>query len=200
MVMKCRWTQLRACWIWRMPVAPKLLSSARSANWPSSFSSGVRERKIPDEAIRMIHRSMRNRSPISDALKAKPDCLTPVQLEKFAEDSSLKDPHLAECSRCQTELALLKSFQSSEPLPDEGAAVAWISARLERNLGQIKGLRPSREAAASQVAGSSGFSIGRRGRRHRGPAKSSVGRTPIARRRGKLPYRLSLAGDRGGWP
>jgi hypothetical protein len=109
---------------------------------------------MPDEAIRMIHRSMSNRSPINDALRAKPDCLTPAQLEKFAGDASLKDPHLAECSRCQTELALLKSFESSEPLPDEGAAVAWISARLERNLGQIKGLRPSREAAASQEAGS----------------------------------------------
>jgi hypothetical protein len=109
---------------------------------------------MPDEAIRMIHRSMSTRPPINDALKAKPDCLTPVQLERFAEDASLKDPHLAECSRCQTELALLKSFESSEPLPDEGAAIAWISARLERNLGQIKGLRVSRKAAASQEAGS----------------------------------------------
>jgi hypothetical protein len=101
---------------------------------------------------------MTNRSPITDSLKAKPDCLTPAQLEKFAEeaslDSSLKNPHLMDCSRCQTELALLKSFESSEPLPDEGAAVAWISARLERNLNQIKGLQTSRELAASEGTGS----------------------------------------------
>jgi hypothetical protein len=114
----------------------------------------LREKKMLDEAIRMIHRSMSNRSPINDALKAKPDCLTPEQLEKFAEDGSLEDPHLAGCSRCQTELALLKSFESSEPLPDEGAAVAWISARLEGNLGQIKGSRRSRESEASADAGS----------------------------------------------
>lgn len=33
---------------------------------------------------------------------------------------------------------MLKSFESSTPLPDEGAAVAWISARMERQLDQIK--------------------------------------------------------------
>jgi hypothetical protein len=113
---------------------------------------------MPNEAVRMTNRHTSNRSPITDALKSKPDCLTPAQLEKFAEDSSLdsslKNPHLAECSRCQTELALLKSFESSEPLPGEGAAVAWISARLERNLSQIKGVPGSRDMSAEGGASS----------------------------------------------
>jgi hypothetical protein len=97
---------------------------------------------------------MMNRSTLSDAFKAKPDCLAPEQLEKLAEDPAPNNSHLAECSRCQTELALLQSFESSEPLLDEGAAVAWISARLERNLGQIKGAPASRGFSASGNAGS----------------------------------------------
>jgi hypothetical protein len=97
---------------------------------------------------------MLNRSTLRGALQAKPGCLTPQQLEKLAEDSSLKDPHLAQCSRCQTELALLMSFESSEPLPDEGAGVAWISARLEQRLGLIKGSRTPRKVEPSEQAGS----------------------------------------------
>jgi hypothetical protein len=85
------------------------------------------------------------RSTLNEALKAKAGCLTPLELEKLAKDTSPKDAHLAQCSRCQTELALLKSFESDAPLPDEGAAVTWISARLERNLGQIKGSTNSRD-------------------------------------------------------
>jgi hypothetical protein len=97
---------------------------------------------------------MIKRSNLNDALKAKPDCLALEQLERLAQDSAPNDPHLAGCSRCQTELALLKSFESNEPLPDEGAAVAWISTRLERNLGQIKGYRSWREARNSKEEGS----------------------------------------------
>jgi hypothetical protein len=97
---------------------------------------------------------MLNLSTLRAALQAKPDCLTPQQLEKLAGDSSLKDPHLAQCSRCQTELALLVSFESSEPLPGEGAGVAWISARLEQRLDQIKGSRISQKVDASEKAGS----------------------------------------------
>jgi hypothetical protein len=33
---------------------------------------------------------------------------------------------------------LLKQFEADEPLPDEGAAVAWINARLESRLSEIK--------------------------------------------------------------
>jgi len=97
---------------------------------------------------------MLNRSTLRAALQAKPGCLTPQQLEKLSEDSSLKDPHLAQCSRCQTELALLMSFESSEPLSDEGAGVAWISARLEQRLDLIKGSHTPRKVEASEQAGS----------------------------------------------
>jgi hypothetical protein len=93
---------------------------------------------------------MLNRSTLSEALKAKPGCLTPEELEKLAEHSSPSHSHLADCPRCQAELALLKSFESSQPLPDEGAAVAWISARLERQLDQIKHPGALREAEACE--------------------------------------------------
>jgi hypothetical protein len=97
---------------------------------------------------------MLDRSGLNEALKAKHDCLTPPELEKLVEDSSVENSHVAECSRCQTELALLKSFESNEPLPGEGAAVAWISARLERQLGQIKSPGASQEADVLDPASS----------------------------------------------
>lgn len=98
---------------------------------------------------------MLNRTSINQALTATPDCLTLPELEKLAEESSPNNPHLAQCPRCQAEVAMLKSFESSTPLPDEGAAVAWISARMERQLGQIKHPTTSRVgdiAAASEAS------------------------------------------------
>jgi hypothetical protein len=86
---------------------------------------------------------MLNRSSINQALKGKDGCLSLQELEKLAEDSSIQSPHLAGCPRCQTELALLKAFESSEPLPDEGAAVAWISKRLDQRLDEVKHGTPS---------------------------------------------------------
>jgi hypothetical protein len=97
---------------------------------------------------------MFNRSTMREALRPEPGCLTIQELEKLAENSSPTDPHLANCPRCQTELALLKTFESSEPVPGEGAAVAWISARLEQRLDQIKGASPQRRATASDGSGS----------------------------------------------
>jgi hypothetical protein len=76
---------------------------------------------------------MLDRQALKSALVAKPDCLSLEQLESLAADPARSHPHLAQCPRCQAELALLKSFESSEPLPNEGAAVAWISSHLERN-------------------------------------------------------------------
>jgi len=81
---------------------------------------------------------MINRSTLKAALTATPECLTLQELERLAEDPSPKDPHLAACPRCQAELVLLKEFEASSPLLDEGAAVTWISAQLDRNLDQIK--------------------------------------------------------------
>jgi hypothetical protein len=99
-----------------------------------------------------MNRSILNRSLLNQALKAKADCLTPQELEKLAADASASHPHLSECAHCEGELAMLKMFESSEPLPGEGAAVAWISARLEKSLDQIKNPGRARKAANTNVS------------------------------------------------
>ena len=70
-----------------------------------------------------------------EAASATKDCLPLEVLERMTESASA-DPkataHLAECPHCQTELSMLKSFEASVPSADEGAAVAWIAAQLER--------------------------------------------------------------------
>jgi hypothetical protein len=70
------------------------------------------------------------------------ECLSVEQLETLVSSDKTAHPHLAQCPRCQAELALLKSFMASEPLPDEGASVAWISAHLERQRESIQ--KPAR--------------------------------------------------------
>ena len=83
------------------------------------------------------------------AASATEECLPLEVLERMRENSSA-DPkavaHLAECPHCQTELSMLKSFEASVPSADEGAAVAWIAAQLERKqnaaLGQQKMAKP----------------------------------------------------------
>jgi hypothetical protein len=69
------------------------------------------------------------------AASATDECLPLEMLERMTESSSA-DPkaaaHLAECAHCQTELSMLKSFEASVPSAEEGAAVAWIAAQLER--------------------------------------------------------------------
>jgi hypothetical protein len=63
------------------------------------------------------------------------DCLPLETLERMI-DNPARDAkaaaHLAGCAHCQTELAMLKNFELSTPSADEGAAVAWIAAQLER--------------------------------------------------------------------
>jgi hypothetical protein len=81
---------------------------------------------------------MAERDLLRFALAAGAECLSAGQLEVLATSESPVHPHLAQCPRCQAELALLKSFTASEPLPDEGASVAWISAHLERQRDNIK--------------------------------------------------------------
>jgi len=63
------------------------------------------------------------------------DCLPLETLEQMMDNRSRDgkaQAHLAGCAHCQTELAMLKSFEQSTPSADEGAAVAWIAAQLER--------------------------------------------------------------------
>src|SRR5579864_2014211 len=70
-----------------------------------------------------------------EAASATSECLPLEVLERMTENVSA-DPnaaaHLAGCAHCQTELAMLKNFEQSTPSADEGAAVAWIAAQLER--------------------------------------------------------------------
>jgi hypothetical protein len=95
---------------------------------------------------------MSDRDILKSTLAATPECLTLAQLETLL-DGKQSHPHLAGCPRCQAELAMLKSFQSSAPLPDEGAAVAWISSHLDRQLESIKNPVRSRARATVQSLG-----------------------------------------------
>jgi len=63
------------------------------------------------------------------------ECLPLEVLERMMENPSTDAKaamHLSGCAHCQTELAMLKSFEQSTPSASEGAAVAWIAAQLER--------------------------------------------------------------------
>jgi hypothetical protein len=69
------------------------------------------------------------------AVSATEDCLPLEVLERMTENNSIDTKaaaHLASCPHCQTELSMLRSFETSAPSADEGAAVAWIAAQLER--------------------------------------------------------------------
>ena len=64
------------------------------------------------------------------ALSATGDCLP---LERLSEALTTPErDHLAACARCQTELDLWRELEHAQPAPDEGAAVRWIVAELER--------------------------------------------------------------------
>jgi len=70
-----------------------------------------------------------------EAVAETKDCLPLETLEQMMDNRSRDakaQAHLAGCAHCQTELAMLKSFEQSTPSADEGAAVAWIAAQLER--------------------------------------------------------------------
>lgn len=51
-------------------------------------------------------------------------------LEK--EEALVLERHLAECSRCQTELKLLSDFENAAPRKGEEASLSWITSQLER--------------------------------------------------------------------
>ncbi len=92
---------------------------------------------------------MAERDFLRSTLAAGPECLSPQQLEALLSAATLH-PHLAQCPRCRAELALLKSFLTSDPLPDEGASVAWISAHLERRRDTLK--HPPRRSSPTAAA------------------------------------------------
>jgi hypothetical protein len=90
---------------------------------------------------------MSNRDILKSALAPTSACLAPEQLEALL-DGKTSNSHLADCPRCQAELSMLKSFESATPLHNEGAAVAWISANLERKIENIKSPARGRSAKA----------------------------------------------------
>jgi hypothetical protein len=70
-----------------------------------------------------------------EAASAGKDCLSLETLERLAENASADvkaAAHLSGCAHCQTELQMLKSFEAATPSAQEGAAVAWIAAQLQR--------------------------------------------------------------------
>ncbi len=71
-----------------------------------------------------------------DAVSATSECPGIEMLEQVMEGTA-KDPktqnHVSTCPHCQQELAMLRKFEHGEASADEGAAVAWIAAQLQRN-------------------------------------------------------------------
>ena len=94
---------------------------------------------------------MINRSTLKAALTPTPACLSAEELERILENPSVEHPHLATCARCQAELAMLREFEASSPLPDEGAAVTWISSQMEKRLEQIKNPGTARQSNSAEA-------------------------------------------------
>ena len=85
----------------------------------------------------MTGATSRERWLLKRALSSSSACATPLELGGFADGSlpghvaARLGVHLSGCARCQTELALLNSFEDAAPRPDEKSAVELISARLD---------------------------------------------------------------------
>ena len=101
----------------------------------------------------MAEATSRERRLLRKALSPSGGCASPLELSRLA-DGSLAEPeatrvsnHLSGCVRCQTELALLNSFEDAAPRPDEKSAVELISARLELQFSQTKAGPPPLQAA-----------------------------------------------------
>lgn len=81
-----------------------------------------------------------------DAVSATSECPGIEILEQVMEGAAT-DPktqnHVSTCPHCQTELAMLRKFEHGEASADEGAAVAWIAAQLQRN--QKEAAKPVRQ-------------------------------------------------------
>ena len=105
---------------------------------------------------------MKTRKIWQDAMSASDDCLDLSVLENMAEPGTIAPDakaarHLAQCPHCQTELAMLKRFEAAEPLENEGAAVAWIAAQLQRNGLSQTASSPMRRVSIWQSLFSGGF-------------------------------------------
>src|SRR5215467_6647812 len=84
-----------------------------------------------------------------EAASASKDCLPLETLEKLGENAAVDTKataHLESCAHCQTELSMLKSFEAATPSADEGAAVGWIVAQLQRQQAA-----PARQSSVTRV-------------------------------------------------
>ena len=85
------------------------------------------------------------RSNEDDLLKAAlgrtGDCPALESLEA-AETNPDVQRHLAGCSRCRTELAMLREFRGAEPRAEEMASVEWIASELRRRSPELAGPAP----------------------------------------------------------
>jgi hypothetical protein len=85
-----------------------------------------------------------------EAAAASKDCLPLEVLEHFTESAptdAKAAAHLSSCAHCQTELSMLKDFEAATPSADEGAAVAWIAAQLQRQQGS-----PAKPTSVARVS------------------------------------------------
>ena len=59
-----------------------------------------------------------------------------IPVERLGEaPTAAESAHMTGCARCQTEWALWQQFDRSTPASDEGAAVQWVVAELQRRRG-----------------------------------------------------------------
>ncbi len=81
---------------------------------------------------------MNGQESIRELLDAGPACLTPEELARLAAldmpaaDRAPLEDHLASCSRCSAERAMLESFESAVESAGERAPLAAITTELER--------------------------------------------------------------------
>ena len=87
---------------------------------------------------------MADRDLLKSSVAPTPNCLSLAELERIASAPDQHHEHASKCPRCQSEVAMLRAFESDAALPAEGAAVAWISSQLDRRLEQIKNPRQQR--------------------------------------------------------
>jgi hypothetical protein len=79
---------------------------------------------------------------LAASLSPTPAC---VPIERLGQSlTEVERRHADACARCQAELALWTEFQASEPMPEDGAAVQWVIAELQRRRNPAHAGAPSR--------------------------------------------------------
>jgi hypothetical protein len=89
---------------------------------------------MPDHALE--DRELWRQALAATAACPLPEELVRVSREVASENAAIR-AHVEGCVQCQTELVLLKEFQSAATDPGEAAAVSWVTAELERRFERI---------------------------------------------------------------